>query len=114
MHTLPLPPRLVPRYAAKRAHYALWVASLASGRLPDLPTRNTVNAILAPYGLMFTVAAAGHAGRGRAAEVAIVETDTGALVARGTGSDTYDAYLNMRATLGKKRPTWTHSREEDV
>ena len=113
MHTLPLPPRLAVRYAAARPRYALWVASIAALRLPDLPSRNAVNAILAPYGLMFSVTAAGQAGRGRAAEVAIVEADTGVLVARGTGSDTYDAYLNMRATLGKKRPTWTHSREDD-
>jgi hypothetical protein len=81
----------------------------AAPRLPDLPTTALVNAALAPFGLSFVVVDSGYSngGRTRAASVALVDSMTREVAARGTGSDTFDAYQNMRAGLGWVRPKYT-------
>lgn len=85
-------------------------ARAAAARLPDLPTTALVNAALAPFGLSFVVVDSGYtatSGRARFAAVALVDSATREVAARGVGSDTFDAYQNMRAGLGWTRPKYT-------
>jgi hypothetical protein len=81
----------------------------AAARLPDLPTTALVNAALAPFGLSFVVVDSGYSngGRARSAAVALVDSATREVAARGVGSDTFDAYQNLRAGLGWTRPKYT-------
>ena len=124
-----LPPALSRRYAyhaevyeshARRVEQAILRASAADdpsdrarsavSRLPDLPSSALVNKALAPFGLSFVIVDSGYtatSGRSRLASVALVDSATRQVAARGTGSDTFDAYQNLRAGLGWVRPKYT-------